>query len=142
MKTLILMSSLIIGALHPPFVTAQEYPNQPPSFESLDINNDGEISRDEVNDEKLLQAFFELDQDVSGTLTPDEFPSKQKGGMGKDKHMGPGKKPTFAEFDLNGDGELTRDEIKGPLARDFDRFDLDQSNSLTEDELPAPPGMG
>jgi len=51
----------------------------------------------------------------------------------------PREPPSFEEFDVNGDGVLTKDEIKGPLSEDFDRFDKDGSGSLTEDELPEPP---
>ncbi|REG82385.1 EF-hand domain-containing protein [Marinomonas pollencensis] len=47
--------------------------------------------------------------------------------------------PSFSQMDTNGDGVLTKDEVKGPLADDFDRFDADHSGSLTEEELPAPP---
>ncbi|MEL0613929.1 EF-hand domain-containing protein [Marinomonas arenicola] len=47
--------------------------------------------------------------------------------------------PSFAQLDTNGDGVLTKDELRGPLADDFDRFDTDNSGTLTEDELPAPP---
>ncbi|MGO3346154.1 MAG: hypothetical protein ACTIM4_12900 [Marinomonas sp.] len=47
--------------------------------------------------------------------------------------------PTFSQMDANGDGVLTKDEVKGPLADDFDRIDADGSGDITEDELPAPP---
>lgn len=47
--------------------------------------------------------------------------------------------PSFEQMDINGDGELSKDEVKGPLAQDFDKFDTDGSGSLTEDELPEPP---
>lgn len=47
--------------------------------------------------------------------------------------------PSFSQLDENGDGVLSRDEVKGPLADDFDRLDVDHSGSLTKDELPAPP---
>jgi hypothetical protein len=128
--------------------TAQEGPNRPPSFESLDTNNDGEVSRDEITNDKLLRDFYLYDHDISGTLTPEEFPKERPSGMNQgmgmkgDMSQGrQGKPPSFAEFDINGDKELTKDELKGPLARDFERFDLDKSNSLTEDELPKPPEM-
>lgn len=146
MKKLIFISSLVIGSIYAPMTTAQEDQNRPASFESLDTNNDGEVSRDEVTDEALLLVFYQYDRDISGTLTPDEFPKKRQSGTGQGRGMKggmpQGNPPSFAEFDINGDGELTQDELKGPLARDFERFDLDNSNSLTEDELPQPPGMG
>lgn len=47
--------------------------------------------------------------------------------------------PSFEELDVNGDGELTKDEINGPLLEDFDQFDVDLSGTLTESELPKPP---
>lgn len=148
MNRLIIIAGLIIGSIYVPIITAQEPSKRPLSFDELDINNDGEVSRDEVTDDDLLLAFYQFDRDVSGTLTRDEFPAAPQGGMNQGKGMQGnmqqgrrGKPPSFAEFDLNGDGELTKDELKGPLARDFERFDLDNSNSLTEDELPSPPAM-
>ncbi|MGV2987673.1 hypothetical protein ACE1OE_08500 [Vibrio sp. E150_011] len=46
--------------------------------------------------------------------------------------------PSFDELDVNGDGELTKDEVKGPLFEDFDQFDVDSNGTLTESELPEP----
>lgn len=51
----------------------------------------------------------------------------------------PKEPPSFDQMDSNGDGVLTKDELKGPLLDDFDRFDADGSGSLTKDELPEPP---
>ncbi|MGR5142042.1 hypothetical protein ACQKPX_10235 [Photobacterium sp. DNB23_23_1] len=47
--------------------------------------------------------------------------------------------PSFEELDTNGDGVLTKDELRGPLLDDFEKFDKDGSGSLSEDELPEPP---
>lgn len=47
--------------------------------------------------------------------------------------------PSFEELDINGDGELSKDEIKGPLLRDFDQLDSDESGTLSKSELPDPP---
>ncbi|WP_086980777.1 EF-hand domain-containing protein [Vibrio aphrogenes] len=51
----------------------------------------------------------------------------------------PQRPPSFEQMDTNGDGELSKDEVKGPLLDDFDQFDKDGSGTLTEDELPEPP---
>jgi len=51
----------------------------------------------------------------------------------------PGPPPSFDQLDTNGDGQLSKDEVKGPLADDFDRFDANGDGVLSEDELPAPP---
>ena len=50
--------------------------------------------------------------------------------------------PTFEELDTNGDGELTRDELKGPLLKDLEKFDADGSGRLSESEIPEPPQRG
>lgn len=51
----------------------------------------------------------------------------------------PPRPPSFEQMDANGDGELSKDEVKGPLADKFDELDADGSGSLSEDELPEPP---
>lgn len=47
--------------------------------------------------------------------------------------------PSFEELDKNGDGQLSKDELKGPLLRDFGKFDLDGNGTLSKSELPDPP---
>ncbi|MDV7103837.1 EF-hand domain-containing protein [Vibrio sp. TH_r3] len=49
--------------------------------------------------------------------------------------------PKFEDMDANGDGQLSLDELKGPLAQDFDKFDSNGDGYLSQDELPAPPGQ-
>lgn len=51
----------------------------------------------------------------------------------------PQKPHSFEEMDTNSDGQLSQDEVKGPLAWDFERFDIDGSGTLSADELPEPP---
>ncbi|WP_067866848.1 EF-hand domain-containing protein [Neptuniibacter marinus] len=47
--------------------------------------------------------------------------------------------PSFEELDINGDGELSKDELKGPLLDGFDKFDTDGNDTLSKSELPEPP---
>lgn len=47
--------------------------------------------------------------------------------------------PSIEKMDTNGDGELQKDELRGPLADDFDKLDLDGSGGLSADEIPEPP---
>ncbi|CAM3953721.1 EF hand [Vibrio aerogenes CECT 7868] len=49
----------------------------------------------------------------------------------------PGPPPSFADSDLNHDGVLTEDEVRGPLAEDFDQIDTDGDSQLTEEEIDA-----
>lgn len=41
----------------------------------------------------------------------------------------------FKTMDINGDGRLTKLEVKGPLLEDFDKLDINQDNYLTKEEL-------
>ncbi|WED22909.1 hypothetical protein L3Q72_05810 [Vibrio sp. JC009] len=50
-----------------------------------------------------------------------------------------GNPPSFSDMDTNGDGLLQKDELRGPLADEFDRFDQDGDGALSEEELPPPP---
>lgn len=45
--------------------------------------------------------------------------------------------PSFDQLDTNSDGQLSKDEVKGPLANDFDKLDANGDGVLTEDELPT-----
>lgn len=51
----------------------------------------------------------------------------------------PGNRPTaeqlFSEFDSNEDGQLSEDEVAGPIANDFKHIDSDQNGYLTLKEL-------
>ncbi|GMQ48196.1 hypothetical protein [Vibrio sp. 10N] len=49
------------------------------------------------------------------------------------------KPPSFEEMDANGDGLLTKDELKGRLLDEFDQLDSDEDGVLSESELPEPP---
>ncbi|PMJ99558.1 hypothetical protein BCU12_03590 [Vibrio sp. 10N.261.55.A7] len=42
----------------------------------------------------------------------------------------------FEKMDRNGDGKLSRSEVKGPLGNDFDRLDSNSDGYLSSEELP------
>ncbi|WCE31562.1 Lcl domain-containing protein [Vibrio sp. SCSIO 43137] len=42
----------------------------------------------------------------------------------------------FSRMDKNGDGKLSKSEVRGPLASDFSRLDRNGDNYLSRDELP------
>ena len=46
-----------------------------------------------------------------------------------------GQPPQFSDFDTNGDGVLTSDEVRGPMKRDFDQMDSNGDGQVTESEL-------
>lgn len=55
----------------------------------------------------------------------------------------PRKRPSFEQLlkdlDSNGDGKLSKKEIKGPLKDNFDKIDTNKDGFLTEDELKKAP---
>lgn len=53
-----------------------------------------------------------------------------------------GPPPSFEDLDSNNDGQLSRDEVAGPLAQDFDRFDRNSDDYLSKEEIPPPPEQG
>ncbi|MFM2587838.1 DUF1566 domain-containing protein [Vibrio sp. TBV020] len=54
--------------------------------------------------------------------------SKPSGGKSNSGH--------FSKMDINGDGKLSRTEVKGPLSKDFNRIDRNNDGYITEGELP------
>lgn len=47
--------------------------------------------------------------------------------------------PSFEAMDTNGDGELSANELTGPLLEDLHKLDTDHSGTLSKSELPQPP---
>lgn len=145
------------------FVAAEDTPGgkSPETlFAELDKNKDGELTKEEVPDDK--RRFFEHlvrtgDKDKNGSLTSAEFaagfkadevrPAANPGGAGAGGGGGQFSEEMFNRLDSNGDGKLTLSEMP-PMARErleplFKRLGKD---SLTRDELKAAqqmrPGAG
>ena len=47
--------------------------------------------------------------------------------------------PSFEAMDTNGDGELSANEVTGPLLEDLHQLDTDGNGTLSKSELPQPP---
>ncbi|HEY7865302.1 MAG TPA: hypothetical protein VIC51_04805, partial [Psychromonas sp.] len=60
--------------------------------------------------------------------------------LGREGHKGD--RPTFEQLDLNSDGLLGKDEVRGRLLTHFDQVDSDASGTLSADEFNARVGMG
>ena len=98
-------------------------------FAEMDKDGDGALAKDEVGG-RLSANFDQLDTDASGTLSSDELSAFKKGRAGKDF-----KRPTFAEMDKDGNGELAKEEVGGRLSANFDKLDTDDSGTLSAEEL-------
>ncbi|WP_435654309.1 YHYH protein [Cellulophaga baltica] len=66
--------------------------------------------------------------------------SKKKKDLTNTEDGRPSLSQIFSEFDADKDGKLSRAEVNGPLADDFDAIDTNQDGFLSETELTAAPG--
>lgn len=119
------------------FVTLKEWPLDRPSFERVDRNQDGRLSRGELLTPNTLRRdrvdvqFDELDTNRDGYLSQSE---RQRGEAGLER------------LDRNHDGSLSRSEFRnvenvwspratGREQRLFRELDRDNDNRLTRTEL-------
>jgi len=71
---------------------------------------------------------------VFGMLTS----NAQSGENGKSKTP-PTATETLKKMDVNEDGKLSKDEVKGPLKDDFTKIDTDEDGFISEKELEKAP---
>lgn len=70
---------------------------------------------------------------LSNSDLTDSKPAGKVEGKGKSQRRSG---DPFADMDTNGDNKLSRNEVRGPLARDFDKLDRNKDGFITRDELP------
>jgi len=93
----------------------------------LDTNKDGLISREEAKPtQRLSQNFDALDTNKDGQLSAEELRATRNRG-------------SMASLDANKDGTISREEAKASprIARSFDAIDADKDGQLTREELAA-----
>ncbi|MBF0381707.1 MAG: EF-hand domain-containing protein [Magnetococcales bacterium] len=121
-----------------PLTTAQDI------ISKKDQNGDGVIGVDEAND-RLANNFQKVDSDGDGLVNRQELEEGlnvlRAQGMAMLGHqMEQTKAPISAErlienADGDGDGSISRDEAKGPLALHFDKADTDGNGFVSQEEL-------
>ena len=118
-----------------------------PIMAALDADQDGTLSASEIAN--ATAALKKLDKDGDGKLSGEEIrPARggRGGGFGG-PGGGPGGRPgggpgggfaqRILEFDENGDGKITKDELPERMVRILDRADTDKDGALTKAEIDA-----
>jgi Ca2+-binding EF-hand superfamily protein len=108
-----------------------------PVIAALDTDKDGTISAEEL--ENAVKSLKTLDKNDDGKLTPDELrpPGGPGGGPG-----GPGFNfdpeqmiDRAFEADADGDNKLSKEEAPERMKENFDRIDANKDGGVTRDEL-------
>lgn len=97
-------------------------------FATLDRNSDGEVSKDEYDGTTLFQA---LDADNNNRVTVTEVQAL----VGPDKDGQLTAADRIRVADLNGDGELSDEEVRRVVEMRFQSLDVDHDEVLTLSEL-------
>lgn len=109
-------------------------------FAAIDANKDGKVTSAEIEqlrrarlDERGRQAnaarFNQLDKDKNGSLSQQEFAAM----IGTSPRINA--KPLVTRFDKNKDGALTREEYRVGSLGDFERRDVNKDGMLAPDEV-------
>ena len=88
-----------------------------PSFQEMDADKDGKLSRQEI-DAAAEKVFQEADKDRDGYLSEQEFKAIQ------------GARSKFRDLDRNKDGKLSMDEIRKSADNRFRYLDRNKDGSL------------
>jgi Ca2+-binding EF-hand superfamily protein len=132
-------------------------PDTSAMFSQLDSNHDGQLTADEIPDDKkrLFERLVRVaDKNKDGKLSAEELAAGLKprerpaapGGPGSPEGR-PGLETMFKRLDANGDGKVTLDEVPEPRRERFKqliaRGDRDGDGALSEQEfIAAGPGAG
>jgi Ca2+-binding EF-hand superfamily protein len=125
--------------IYPGIVGSQESApgaDESPFIQRFDQDGDGFVSEEEFPG--TADRFSRLDIDGDGFLDAAEAPHPPRRGPSQEKEM-------MAEFDTDGDGQLSPDEFPGPMDL-FGVLDTDEDGFLSAWELlagrPGPPERG
>lgn len=110
----------------------------PMMLETLDANQDGSISKDEVNAHRA-DRFASADMNGDGLVTADEFEAFAQAERAQKQEERRARR--FAKLDADGDGFVTAEEHAAAgderMERMFNRIDTDGDGVISESEREA-----
>ena len=96
-----------------------------------DLNGDGDISWEEVLDMRA-NSFERLDRNSDGVVSKDDSPARPFAAR-----FNEALERLQADFDTDRDGEITKEEMMSAPAPLFEQGDIDGDDVLTADEMAA-----
>ncbi|THH35729.1 calcium-binding protein [Aliishimia ponticola] len=109
-------------------------PRPRPSFEEIDANGDGQITKEEMQAGREAR-FTSADTNGDGMLSAEELEA-QMAARAKDRAA-----KMVERMDENGDGQISQDELPKPRRgggeRMFDRADANDDGALSKEEFEA-----
>ncbi|MGJ8669019.1 MAG: EF-hand domain-containing protein [Oceanococcus sp.] len=103
---------------------------RPPHFQEFDSNNDGSVTRAEVESNAASQAQ-EFDANGDGNITLEEMQAAHE--RRRQEHM----QKRLNEADTNGDGVVGPDEFSSQMVEQVMRRDSNGDGVINKDDRPA-----
>ena len=102
-----------------------------PKFEKVDANSDGSVTFEEFA-KPLNDRFDTADADKNGSVNAEEITAAIDGRRAEDMAQ-----RLTGRFDINKDGNVSKEEIENRQKKLFALMDMDDSGTVTKEEIPA-----
>lgn len=136
MKNIAIFTAILLAgtAVTPAFADDRGGKNNRPSFEELDTNKDGSLSKEEI-EARGMGRFAKMDANSDGKLTAEEIVAQAPEGK-KDRAERRANR-MIKRFDKNEDGAISMDELPRRAGKMFDRIDANSDGKIDKAEFEA-----